>query len=161
LDADERKKNYQASIQMANKAVGLDLGDSKSWYVLGNAHLTNFFMNNESTTELENALKAYGHCEKNLKEPNPDLFFNRATIYEYLERYNEAIRDFQYAQQVDPSLGANKKIESIVGFVSRAYNSIISKGKLKSNNLKRMVKSIPQELPEMTGSFKICDISQL
>jgi len=29
-----------------------------------------------------------------MKEPNPDLFFNRATILEYLERYNEAVQDY-------------------------------------------------------------------
>jgi hypothetical protein len=55
--------------------------------VLGNAHLTNFFVNNENVSELELALKAYSQTERNLKEPNPDMFFNRATIYEYLERY--------------------------------------------------------------------------
>ena len=94
---------------MATKAVGLDLSDSQSWYVLGNAHLTNFFVNNESTKELEHALKAYAQTEKTLKEPNPDLYFNRATIYEYLERYNEAVHDFNLAHQVDASLGADKK----------------------------------------------------
>ena len=29
-----------------------------------------------------------------MTDANPDLFFNRATILEYLERYNEAIRDY-------------------------------------------------------------------
>jgi len=100
-------------------------------------------VNNESTKELEHALKAYAQCEKNLKEPNPDLFFNRGTIYEYLERYNEAVNDFQLAQKVDPNLGAEKKCDSIIGFVSRCYNSINNKGKLKSNKLVSMVKSIP------------------
>jgi tetratricopeptide (TPR) repeat protein len=126
--------------------------------------LTNFFVNNESTRELEHALKAYAQCEKTMKEPNPDLFFNRGTIYEYLERYNEAVNDFQLAQKVDPNLGAEKKCDSIIGFVSRCYNSINNKGKLKSNKLVSMVKSIPQELellPEMKGNYKICDISQL
>jgi len=46
-------------------------------------------------------LKAYSQTEKNLKEPNPDLFFNRATIYEYLERYNEAIADYNTAHTID------------------------------------------------------------
>ena len=58
---------------MANKACALDLKDSQSWCksliylnnlylildTLGNAHLTNFFNNNESTEQLELALKAY------------------------------------------------------------------------------------------------------
>ena len=57
---------------------------------MGNAHLTNFFVNNESTKELELALKAYAFTEKYMKEPNPDLYFNRGTVFEYLERYSEA-----------------------------------------------------------------------
>lgn len=52
LDAEDRKKNYQDSIKLAKKAIALDMSDSQSWYVLGNAHLTNFFVNNESTQEL-------------------------------------------------------------------------------------------------------------
>jgi len=39
-----------------------------------------------------------------MTDPNPDLFFNRATILEYLERYNEAIRDYNLAHQIDPAL---------------------------------------------------------
>jgi len=48
--------------------------------------------------------------------------------------------------------------------VSRAYNAINNKGKLKSNRLIDMVKTIPQVLPtanEGEQPFKICDISQL
>jgi len=51
---------------LASKAIGLDMNDSQSWYVLGNAHLTNFFVNNESTKELENALKAFTISEKHM-----------------------------------------------------------------------------------------------
>ena len=61
--------------------------------------------------ELEHALKAYAQTEKNLKEANPDLFFNRGTIFEYLERYNEAVCDFETAHKIDPNLGADKKSE--------------------------------------------------
>jgi len=68
-----------------------------SWYVLGNAHLTNFFTNNESTKELDSALKAYSLSEKHSKEPNPDLYFNRGQVFEYLERYQEAATDFTKA----------------------------------------------------------------
>lgn len=96
-----------------------------------------------------------------MKEPNPDLYFNRGTIYEYLERYNEAVNDFTLAHQVDPNLGGEKKCDAIIGHVSRAYNSINNKGKLKSNRLTSMVKSIPQTLPDIEGKFKLVDISQL
>lgn len=57
--AEKKKANYKESIALASKAVGLDLGDSQSWYVLGNAHLTNFFVNSGHVSELNLALKAY------------------------------------------------------------------------------------------------------
>jgi len=69
--------------------------------VLGNAHLTNFFNNGENVEQLTLALKAYAQTERNLKEPNPDLYFNRASIYEYLERYSEAIADYNTAHTID------------------------------------------------------------
>jgi tetratricopeptide (TPR) repeat protein len=103
-NAEQKKKNYKESIALASKAVSIDLGDSQSWYVLGNAHLTNFFVNNDNVGELKNALKAYTQTERLQKEPNPDLYYNRATIFEYLERYNEAVRDYTKAHQVDPNL---------------------------------------------------------
>jgi tetratricopeptide (TPR) repeat protein len=52
-----------------------------------------------------------------MTEPNPDLFFNRATIYEYLERYGEAIRDYNLAQRIDPNLGAEAKAGALINFV--------------------------------------------
>ena len=58
-NAEQKKKNYKESIALASKAVGLELGDSQSWYVLGNAHLTNFFVNDDTVEQLTLALKAY------------------------------------------------------------------------------------------------------
>ena len=78
--------------------------DSESWYILGNAHLTNFFTNNESTNQLESALRAYSLTEKHMKEPNPDMYYNRASVLEYLERYTDAAINFQTAHKIDPTL---------------------------------------------------------
>lgn len=60
IDAEDKKKNYEASINLAKTAVGLDMKDPQNWYVLGNAHLTNFFVNEDiNVGELTSALKAY------------------------------------------------------------------------------------------------------
>ena len=137
--------------------------DPQNWYVLGNAHLTNFFVNEDiNVGELQSALKAYAQSEKNMSElsVNPDVYYNRATIYEYLERYNEAVADYNTAYKIDPNLDADKKASNVIGFVHRSYNAIVNKGKLKSNRLTAMVKSIPHEIAGM-DSYKICDISQL
>ena len=74
-------------------------------------------MNNENISELDKALKAYSQTERTLKEPNPDLFFNRATVYEYLERYAEAIQDYNLAHAIDPNLKADSKSGQIINFV--------------------------------------------
>lgn len=104
---------------------------------------------------------AYAQSEKNMTEPNPDLYYNRGTILEYLERYSEAVNDFSRANQIDPNLQGDKKCDGIIGFVSRAYNSISNKGKLKTNRLHDMVRSIPQTLQSVENKYKIVDISQL
>jgi len=75
--------------------------------VLGNAHLTNFFSNNSDVEELNFALKSYTQTERLQKEPNPDLYYNRGTIFEYLERYNEAVRDYLKAHAIDTNLAAD------------------------------------------------------
>jgi tetratricopeptide (TPR) repeat protein len=97
--------------------------------VLGNAHLTNFFVNNENVSELELALKAYSQSERNLKEPNPDMYYNRATIYEYLERYSEAVKDYNLAHSIDPNLKGDYKSGHLIHFVIQAANFIQSRGK--------------------------------
>ena len=144
IDIEEKKSNYKKSIDLAKAAIKADMKDSQSWYVLGNAHMTNFFVHQEQATqELELALKAYMMAEKFIKEPNPDLYFNRATVLEYLERYAEAIADFGKAHQIDPNLDGEGRAECVIGYVSRVYNAIRSKGKIKTNKLYEMVRSIP------------------
>ena len=166
IDFEEKKSNYMKSIELAKSAIKADMKDSQSWYVLGNAHMTNFFVHQElATQELENALKAYMMAEKFIKEPNPDLYFNRATVLEYLERYGEAIADFGKAHKIDPNLDGEKRAEYIIGYVSRVYNAIRSKGKIKTNKLYEMVRSIPQEMPstlqDIASKVQLADISQL
>lgn len=111
--------------------------------VLGNAHLTNFFTNGENMEQLTLALKAYAQTEKNLKDPNPDLFFNRATIYEYLERYNEAVRDYNLANVIDPNLQADQKSGRIIDYVVKTATLVLSRGSSKSQKMIDMVKTIP------------------
>ena len=114
--------------------------------MLGNAHFTNFFVNNEDVEQLNLALKAYSQTEKQMQEPNPDLFFNRATILEYLERYGEAIRDYNRAHQIDPNLNANGKAGAIIDFVVQTCNLVQSRSASKSKKNVDLARSIPQTL---------------
>jgi tetratricopeptide (TPR) repeat protein len=81
--------------------------DAQGWYVLANAHLTNFWKNQESPEELQRSIKAFAMSEKLQKMPNPDLHYNRAIVLEYLERYGEAVAEYQRAHAIDPFLQAD------------------------------------------------------
>lgn len=111
--------------------------------MLGNAHLTNFFTNGQEMDQLTLALKAYAQTERNLKEPNPDLFFNRATIYEYLERYSEAIRDYNLAHAIDTSLQADRKSGQIIDYVVKTATLLLSRQDSKNQKTKDWVRTIP------------------
>jgi len=111
--------------------------------VLGNAHMTNYFTNNEHIEQLQSALKAYAQTERNLKEPNPDLFFNRATIFEYLERYGEAVQDYNTAFVIDPSLKSDKLAGRIIDFVVNTSKLESSRSSSTQKKQVEMVKSTP------------------
>ena len=78
-----------------------------------------------------------------MTEPNPDLFFNRATIFEYLERYGEAVRDYNKAHQIDPNLNAQGKAGAIVNFVVQTCNLVQSRSASKAKKNADMARSIP------------------
>lgn len=81
-----------------------------------------------------------------MKEPNPDLFFNRATIYEYLERYSEAIRDYNIAQTIDQSLRADKKSGQIIDYVVKTATILLSRQDSKNQKTKDWVREIPTSI---------------
>lgn len=145
----ERKKYLKESIEFAKKAVGCDFKDSESWYVLGNAHLTNFFMGGQQYEHLDFALKAYTQAQKLQVYQNPDLYYNRATIYNYLERYSDAIDDYEMAHSIDPNLGARGKARAIHEFILHVCDLIKKKGALKSKKFIGLVKSVPTSIGEV------------
>jgi len=57
--AKRRVDNIKESIELAKSAVSLDVKDSRSWYYVGNAYLTQFFDVSKSIEDLERALRAY------------------------------------------------------------------------------------------------------
>jgi tetratricopeptide (TPR) repeat protein len=115
------------SLNLAKQAVTLDLSDGYSWYVLGNAHLTNFFTNAKSIDELEMALKAYNQSETHYRYSNPDLHYNRATVFKFMERYSEAANEFKRASEIDPALNGVRDAEEIVRFLYALTTQINTK----------------------------------
>lgn len=79
-------------------------------------------------------------------DPNPDMFFNRATILEYLERYTEAVRDYNQAHTIDPTLNANTKAGAIINFVVQTCNLVQSRKASKAKKNAELARSIPTRI---------------
>jgi hypothetical protein len=81
-----------------------------------------------------------------MTEPNPDLFFNRATILEYLERFNEAIKDYNAAHTIDPNLNGQGKAGAIINYVVQTCTLVQSRSASKAKKNIELAKSIPTSI---------------
>lgn len=145
-DSTEKAQAVKDSVELARKALALDMRDGYSWYVLANAHLTNYFVNNLPSLEIQKALKAYRQAEKLLPVPEVDLHCNRGVAFKYMELYQEACEDFSKAHELDKDMGADQELAGIVERVGTIVGHIRSKGGLKKKEITRMVKRIPMVL---------------
>ncbi|KAL0915308.1 hypothetical protein M5K25_015716 [Dendrobium thyrsiflorum] len=130
------------SIQHAKAAVMLDIKDGNSWYNLGNAYLTSFFVTGAwDHAKLQQSLKAYQNAEKDeLMKLSPDLYFNCATANKYLENYERALHGFEAAAFKDPGLNADKEVKKIVFLLDKLDNSL--KGQARSKRLAPLLASL-------------------
>ncbi|RZB43593.1 tetratricopeptide repeat protein 5-like isoform X1 [Glycine soja] len=114
----------EESIQHAKEAITLDVKDGNSWYNLGNACLTSFFVTGAwDHTKLLHSLKAYQNAEKDESmKSNPDLYFNSATVNKYLENYQRALSGFEAAALKDPGLNAVEEVQKIVNLLDKVDN---------------------------------------
>ncbi|KAE8692776.1 tetratricopeptide repeat protein 5-like isoform X1 [Hibiscus syriacus] len=122
--ADNQSAMVEESIQHAKEAITLDVKDGYSWYNLGNACLTSFFVTGTwDHSKLLQSLKAYQNSEKDEKmKSNPDLYFNCATVNRYLENYDRALAGFEAAALKDPSLNASQEVEKMVNLLDKLEN---------------------------------------
>lgn len=75
------------------------------------------------------------------------MYFNRATIFEYLERYAEAVNDYNLAHSIDPNLKGDFKSNQLVTYMIQTATFVQSRGKSQQKRLLELVKSIPTTLP--------------
>ncbi|XP_022726840.1 tetratricopeptide repeat protein 5-like isoform X2 [Durio zibethinus] len=122
--AENQAEMVEQSIQHAKEAITLDVKDGNSWYNLGNACLTSFFVTGAwDHSKLLQSLKAYQNAEKDERmKLNPDLYFNGATVNKYLENYDRALSGFEAAALKDPSLNAFEEVEKMVNLLKKLEN---------------------------------------
>lgn len=132
----------EESIQHAKEAITLDVKDGNSWYNLGNACLTSFFVTGSwDHSKLLQSLKAYQNAEKDERmKSNPDLYFNCATVNKYLENYERALSGFEASALKDPSLNATEEVQMMVNLLDKIENLL--KGHAKTKRVASLASSL-------------------
>ncbi|KAI7758120.1 hypothetical protein M8C21_010567 [Ambrosia artemisiifolia] len=132
------------SIKHAKEAIALDVKDGNSWYNLGNACLTCFFVTGAwDHSKLQQSLKAYQNAEKDESmKMNPDLYFNCATVNTYLENYERALSGFEAAASIDPCLNATEEVQKMITLFDK-LDSLL-KGQIKAKRLASLTSSLPE-----------------
>ncbi|XP_078394000.1 tetratricopeptide repeat protein 5, partial [Cetorhinus maximus] len=142
---DDCSKNVFASVEQAKLAVQMDTRDGTSWYILGNAYLSLFFVTGQDPRICQQALSAYAQAEKvdPASRSNPDLHLNRSTLYKYGENYSEALLGFSRAAALDPALPEPPAREQqLLSFLGRLTTLVQQKGLLKAKKLNNLMASI-------------------
>ncbi|VAH60613.1 tetratricopeptide repeat protein 5-like isoform X1 [Triticum dicoccoides] len=138
----------EESINHAKEAVMLDIKDGNSWYNLGNAYLTSFFASGAwDKARLHHSIKAYQNAEKDeTMKLNPDLYYNCATAYKYLENYESALRGFEAAALKDPALRADIEVQKIINLLDKLENATkvpsVTIGRLRPKRSASLVSSL-------------------
>ncbi|GJN07706.1 hypothetical protein PR202_ga25560 [Eleusine coracana subsp. coracana] len=105
----------EESIKHAKEAVMLDITDGNSWYNLGNAYLTSFFVGGAwDHTKLHHSLKAYQNAAD-----------------KYLENYERALQGFEAAALNDPGLDADIEVQKIISLLDKLENAMKVKALLR------------------------------
>lgn len=116
--------NMEDSVKYAGEALALDSEDHKSWcvehtvypyelpnsstvyfrYVLGNALTSKYFTNSNDIHDLQLALDAYSKAESLGGSVNPDMYYNRGMVLQYMLDYQGALLAYHAAFTIDPNL---------------------------------------------------------
>ena len=146
---EEKSKIAQKSLDYAKKAISLDMKDSVSWYVYGNAYFYKAFIDKTQYNDLSFALSAYNKSQEKIsKYKNPDLYYNRGVVHAYLENYEKAYQDFKVANSIDETLKSNEICSNIMTTVSTTCKLIKNQCGLKPKKLAQIVATIPNNLKD-------------
>ncbi|KAK2913498.1 hypothetical protein Q8A67_001897 [Cirrhinus molitorella] len=144
-DAQEQSKRIVESVELARQAVQLDVTDGTSWYILGNAYISMFFTSGQNPQLSQQALSAYAQAEKidKASSMNPDLHFNRATLFQYEEMYSSALDGYSRAAALDPGWeDAQEREKQLLNYLDQVTMLIENKGKVKARRLRNMLSSL-------------------
>ncbi|KAG6757700.1 hypothetical protein POTOM_038022 [Populus tomentosa] len=153
LCSENQAQTVEESIQHAKDAITLDVKDGNSWYNLGNACLTSFFVTGAwDHSKLLQSLKAYQNA-----------------VNHYLENYERALSGFEAAALKDPSLNATEEVQKMVNLLDKLENLL--RGQARTKRLASLASSLAAvncKLPDsfvffldVNSSYKRASVDQL
>jgi hypothetical protein len=87
---------------------------------------------------------------------NPDLYYNRAMVYLYLENYTLAYNSLLVADSIDPNLKAGEYAESVVNNIVNMHKLVKNSCGLKPKKLIQYSCTIPTNV-NLTSGFELLD----
>uniref|UniRef100_H3D645 Tetratricopeptide repeat domain 5 n=1 Tax=Tetraodon nigroviridis TaxID=99883 RepID=H3D645_TETNG len=133
------------SMHLARQAVQLDVEDGTSWFVLGNAYVSMFFACGQKPEFSQQALSAYAQAEKvdRTASYNPDLHFNRSTLFQYEEMFGSALEGYSRAAALNPGWeDPVMKEKQLLDYLRNVTELLQNKGKTKPRRLQKMLSNL-------------------
>lgn len=141
---EEKYEKIQCSFDMAKEAVKMDLNDGLSWLTLGNAYIARYFITRQNPELMKQALSAFSKAERDPAVTNSyDLHFNKGTVHEYLENFEEALQSYSRTKELNPAFDeASKKEEKLVNYLKNFSTLVNTIGGIKKKQVKLLLKMI-------------------
>jgi tetratricopeptide (TPR) repeat protein len=127
--------NPDESLRLAKELISRDMSDTQSWTNLGNAYMSYFFASSLDREDLFRALKAYHRSDLDGHSQDPDLHFNKGTVYRYLQDYPNAVIELQRADELDKGLNASFQVQQMVELVHEMHSMISRQCNIKAGRL--------------------------
>lgn len=135
--------NPEESLRLAKELISKDMADTQSWTNLGNAYMSYFFASSLDREDLFRALKAYHRSDLDGQSQDPDVHFNKGTVYRYLEDYQNAVIELQRADELDKDLDASSQVLQMLKLVHEMHSMIVRKCNIKPQRLAAVLATLP------------------
>ena len=151
------QEEIQKSVTISKEAVALDVTDGTSWYILGNAYLSQFFHCGQASNVLKCSLNAYTKAQVDDKVlSDPDYYYNKGIVSRYLDDYNSALSYFTEALTINPHfVECKNELDSLTNQLEKTKILISNKGKLKGKKITAIMKT----LKDFSGSQNPANVS--
>lgn len=151
-------KEIEESVTISKEAVSLDVTDGRSWYILGNAYLAQFFLCGQASNDLKCSLSAYGKASTDEKVlSDPDYHYNKGIVLKYLDSFDKAISYFTDALTIHPRfIECRNELQDLKDQVINTHTLIQNKGKLKHKNISLMLKKLKEKTSNQNPTKLTC-----